>query len=63
MLVLSRKMGQKIVIGENITVTVVKLKGNSVRLGFEAPEDVQVLRQEVRNAKQDDGNSRKLPEI
>ena len=40
MLVLSRKVGEKIVIGNNITVSVVEVKGNRVRLAFDAPNDV-----------------------
>lgn len=47
MLVLSRKIGQSIVIGEKITVTVVAVKGNRVRLGIEAPEQIGVFRSEL----------------
>jgi carbon storage regulator len=47
MLVLSRKPGEKLYIGNNITVTVVEVKGSRVRLGIEAPGDVQILRAEL----------------
>ena len=47
MLVLSRKTGQEIVIGDNIRITVVAVRGEQVRLGIEAPRDVAVDRQEV----------------
>ena len=47
MLVLSRKLKQEILIGENIKITVLKVKGNSIRLGIEAPRDVHVLRGEI----------------
>ncbi len=47
MLVLSRKIGEKVVIGNNITVTVVETKGNRVRLGISAPDDVRILREEL----------------
>jgi carbon storage regulator len=47
MLVLSRKLGEKIVIGENIVVTVVKIDRNQIRLGIEAPSDVPVYREEI----------------
>ncbi len=47
MLVLTRKLQEKIHIGENITITVVKIKGNTVRVGIEAPGDVRVVRAEV----------------
>ena len=47
MLVLSRKQQQEIVIGENVKITVLKIKGNTVRLGIEAPRDVKVIRGEL----------------
>ena len=47
MLVLSRKPGEKVVIGGDITVTVVSVIGNKVRLAFEAPEQVCILRAEL----------------
>lgn len=47
MLVLTRKQNEKIQIGDNITITVVRMKGKSVRLGIEAPNDVNVLRGEL----------------
>jgi len=48
MLVLSRKLGEKIVIGDNITITVVDIDRGKIRLGIEAPDDVLVDRREVR---------------
>ncbi len=47
MLVLSRKLGEKIVIGDNIVVTVVKIDRNQIRIGIEAPHDVAVYREEI----------------
>jgi carbon storage regulator len=47
MLVLSRKPGEKVVIGNDITVTVVAVLGNRIKLGIEAPGDVRVLRGEL----------------
>ena len=47
MLVLSRKLGEKIVIGENIVITVVKIDRNQIRIGIEAPHDVPVYREEI----------------
>ncbi len=47
MLVLSRKTNESIVIGENIVVTVVEIRGDRVRLGIEAPRAVSVYRREV----------------
>jgi carbon storage regulator len=47
MLVLSRKLGEKIVIGDNILVTVVKIDRNQIRIGIEAPINVPVYREEI----------------
>ena len=47
MLVLSRKPGEEIVIGDNIRVTIVAIHGKSVRLGFTAPHDVAIYRTEL----------------
>jgi len=47
MLVLSRKLGEKIVINGNIVITLVKIDRNQVRIGIEAPKDVPVYREEI----------------
>ena len=47
MLVLSRKHEEKLHIGDNITVTVLRVQGNKVRLGIEAPDEVRVVRGEL----------------
>ena len=47
MLVLTRKPGEKVVIGNGITLTVVEVEGNRVRLGFDAPDQVRILRGEL----------------
>ena len=47
MLVLTRKYQEKIRIGDNITITVLRTKGKAVRLGIEAPTDVPVIRGEL----------------
>ena len=47
MLVLTRKLGEGIVIGDDITITVVELKGGNVRIGIKAPRSKKVHRQEV----------------
>ena len=49
MLVLSRKIGEKLVIGDNITVVVSRVAGNRVTLGIEAPNDVRIVRGELKN--------------
>jgi carbon storage regulator len=50
MLVLSRKVGEKIVIAENVVVTVLSVHGNRVRLGIDAPSGVDIKRQELLSA-------------
>lgn len=47
MLVLSRKVGERILLGDKIRITVVRVSGGGVRLGIEAPSDVAVVREEV----------------
>jgi len=47
MLVLSRKLGEKIMIGDGIVVTIVKIDRNQIRIGIEAPGDVPVYREEI----------------
>ena len=50
MLVLSRQRDESIVIGENVVVTIVDIRGDKVRLGIEAPSEIPVHRQEVYEA-------------
>ena len=47
MLVLSRKANEKIMIGENIVITIVKIERNQVRIGIQAPGSVPVYREEI----------------
>jgi carbon storage regulator len=47
MLVLSRKTGERIRIGDNVTVTIVRIGPNNVRLGIEAPRDLNIVREEL----------------
>jgi len=60
MLVLSRRVGEEIVIAGNIHVTVVAIKGNQVRLGVTAPASVPVARLELLAARSDRVVSRKV---
>ncbi|QEG21298.1 carbon storage regulator CsrA [Mariniblastus fucicola] len=48
MLVLSRKVGERIWIGDDISVTVVRITGGGVRLGIEAPHELPVVREELK---------------
>lgn len=46
MLLLTRRLGEKIIIGDNVTVTIVSMKGNQVQIGIDAPRDIPVNREE-----------------
>lgn len=48
MLVLSRKENQRVFIGDEIVITILRSRGNAIRLGIEAPADVQIQREELR---------------
>lgn len=50
MLVLSRKKNESVVVGNEVTVTVVEIRGDKVRLGFTAPKQVSIHRQEIHDA-------------
>ena len=58
MLVLSRKKNESIIINDHITVTVVEIRGDKVRLGIDAPKDVSVHRREVYEAIQNQMKAR-----
>lgn len=47
MLILTRRVGEKLVIGENVIVTVLGVKGNQIRIGIDAPSEIQVHREEI----------------
>lgn len=47
MLILTRRVGETLVIGDDVTVTVLGVKGNQVRIGVNAPKDVSVHREEI----------------
>ena len=63
MLVLSRKKNESVVINDHITIVVVEIRGDKVRLGIEAPKDVPVHRKEIYDAIQASGRVERYEEL
>lgn len=57
MLILTRRVGETLIIGDNVLVTVLGVRGNQVRLGVDAPKDVAVHREEIYQKIQDEKDS------
>jgi carbon storage regulator len=63
MLILSRRPGESLTIGDNIVVTVVSINGNQIRLGIDAPRDVRVLRDEIYRAIREENQAAASSEV
>jgi carbon storage regulator len=61
MLILSRRVGECVTIGNDIVVRVVSISGNQIRLGITAPREVRVLREEIFNAIQQENRAAANP--
>jgi carbon storage regulator len=62
MLILTRRVGTSLMIGDDVTVTVLGVKGNQVRLGVTAPKDVEVHREEIYEKIQEEKLENKIDE-
>lgn len=63
MLVLSRKITEQIIIGDNVTITVNRIQGNRVTIGVDAPKDVRIMRGEVEIDLAEDQQPQDEPQI
>lgn len=57
MLILSRKTNERIMIGDDVSVTIIEIRGDQVKIGIEAPKSVKVFRQEVFEAIQNENRA------
>lgn len=62
MLILTRRVGETLIIGDDVTITVLGIKGHQVRLGINAPKEVSVHREEIWQKIQEKGDNR-LPNL
>jgi carbon storage regulator len=58
MLILTRRVGETLVIGDDVNVTVLGVRGNQVRLGVNAPKEIAVHREEIYQRIQSEGNNK-----
>ncbi|MEE9346273.1 MAG: carbon storage regulator CsrA [Methylococcales bacterium] len=63
MLILTRRIGETLMVGDNVTITVLAVKGNQVRIGVKAPTEVAVHREEIYNRIHDEALGKQVSEI
>ncbi len=56
MLILTRRVGESLLVGDDVKVTVLGIRGNQVRIGVDAPKDIQVHREEIYDRIHKEGN-------
>lgn len=62
MLILTRRIGESLVVGNNVTITVLGVKGNQVRVGVNAPKEISVHREEIYKRIQEEKNQKESDE-
>lgn len=61
MLIVTRRPGEKVMVGDQVVITVIEVKGSSVRIGIDAPRTVPVYREEIYAAMQHEGAAEEKP--
>lgn len=63
MLALTRRVGERIVIGDNVVITIVDIKGDSIRLAIDAPREIKIYRGEIFDAIAAENKAAAVPQI